>query len=186
MLVTKTSERKKAKQLLALIDEDDFVKRCESLSKNLHILSKELYSKHKFQDGLVIGGFSPIQKEAHWFKSFAESEFKYSVPHLTSDKHMEYCGVELKRIKSGELGLELSEEFTSNIIVPDILFIPGLAFTKSKERLGRGKGFFDRYLNKFSGVKIGVCFEDQVFEMLVQDEHDVRMDYLVTELNIYK
>jgi len=186
MLETKSNERKKAKQILALIDEENFVTRCESLSKKLHLLSEEIYSKRKFQDGLVIGAYAPIKKEAHWFKCFNESKFQFAVPHLTSDKHMAYCSVELEQIKSGELGLELSEEFTSNIIVPDILFIPGLAFTSTKERLGRGRGFFDRYLSEFSGIKIGVCFEDQVFEKLVQDEHDVKMDYVVTNLNIYK
>lgn len=65
--------------------------------------------------------------------------------------------------------------------------IPGVAFDRSGQRLGRGKGFYDRALNNFNGIKVGVCFTAQMAnEPLPVDEHDVHMDYIVTEKYILK
>lgn len=62
------------------------------------------------------------------------------------------------------------------------LLIPGLGFNKDGKRLGRGKGFYDKYLQNFSGVKVGVCWSFQVLEHpLPAESHDVMMDYLLTE-----
>ena len=71
-------------------------------------------------------------------------------------------------------------------VVPDLLLIPALAFSKKGERLGRGKGYFDRYLENFSGLKIGIGFELQLFDRIPVEEHDILCDMLITEKNIYK
>lgn len=61
--------------------------------------------------------------------------------------------------------------------------IPGLAFTKSGARLGRGGGFYDRFLAQAhpKAVKIGVCFETQIVPALPMEDHDHTMDWVVTE-----
>jgi 5-formyltetrahydrofolate cyclo-ligase len=64
--------------------------------------------------------------------------------------------------------------------------VPGIAFGRGGERLGRGGGFFDRYLANYSGVKIGLCFEIQLEDDLPMQEHDCWMDYVITERDIYK
>lgn len=62
------------------------------------------------------------------------------------------------------------------------MLIPGIGFSKFGERLGRGKGFYDRYLQNFKGLKIGVCFDCQWSEAhLPTDSWDIKMDYIVTE-----
>ncbi len=60
--------------------------------------------------------------------------------------------------------------------------IPGLAFSHSGVRLGRGRGFYDRALELFAGVRMGLCFSIQFVEAEVPSEpHDLRMNYVVTE-----
>lgn len=67
------------------------------------------------------------------------------------------------------------------------LLIPGLGFNKNGNRLGRGKGFYDKYLQNFSGVKVGVCWSFQVLDSpLPVEPHDVRMDYLLTDEGLFK
>jgi 5-formyltetrahydrofolate cyclo-ligase len=63
----------------------------------------------------------------------------------------------------------------------DLIVVPGLAFTTDGNRLGRGAGFYDRFLSTIPGttVKIGVCFEVQQLSHLPQEPHDVRMDAVV-------
>lgn len=58
----------------------------------------------------------------------------------------------------------------------DIIVCPGVAFDKNNNRLGHGKGYYDRYLSKCSAYKIGICYKEQLIDELPIDEYDVKMD----------
>jgi 5,10-methenyltetrahydrofolate synthetase len=61
-------------------------------------------------------------------------------------------------------------------------FVPLLAFDENGRRLGNGKGFYDRFLNGFKGLKVGVGFEWQFsITPLPNEAHDQRLDLVVTE-----
>lgn len=64
-----------------------------------------------------------------------------------------------------------------------LALVPGLAFDLHGGRLGRGRGFYDRLLNKgvFRGIKVGVAWEWQLVIRVPCEQHDIRMDYIVTE-----
>ena len=63
----------------------------------------------------------------------------------------------------------------------DIFLCPGIVFDRSGGRMGRGKGFYDRMLEKArpSALKIGVCFPFQIVDEIVMESHDVRMDQVI-------
>jgi 5-formyltetrahydrofolate cyclo-ligase len=63
----------------------------------------------------------------------------------------------------------------------DLIVVPGLAFTAEGNRLGRGAGFYDRFLCTVpeNTVKVGVCFEFQLVSEIPQEPHDVKMDAVV-------
>jgi 5-formyltetrahydrofolate cyclo-ligase len=66
--------------------------------------------------------------------------------------------------------------------VPDLVLVPGLAFEPNGGRLGRGKGFYDRWLAAHPAVvKVGVCFDFQIVPQIPMELHDRRMDFVVTE-----
>ena len=66
------------------------------------------------------------------------------------------------------------------------ILVPLLAFDLKGNRLGRGKGFYDRYLEDFSAQKVGVAFEDQKYEKELPWEHfDVKLDMVITEKRTY-
>ncbi len=74
----------------------------------------------------------------------------------------------------------------SQIIAPDeidLMLVPGLAFTRDGWRLGRGGGFYDRFLSQLTKrtVRIGVCFDLQIVETLPVEAHDERLDGVVSE-----
>jgi 5-formyltetrahydrofolate cyclo-ligase len=60
----------------------------------------------------------------------------------------------------------------------DLILIPGLAFTRKGERLGRGGGYYDRFLARVGlrAVKLGICFKEQLLEELPIESHDARVD----------
>ena len=74
--------------------------------------------------------------------------------------------------------------------IPDIMMVPLLTFDKYKHRLGYGKGFYDRYLNKYlkrfkNILTVGVAFSFQKHHTLPINKTDVRLNYILTEKGIY-
>jgi len=67
--------------------------------------------------------------------------------------------------------------------VLDIILVPGLAFDVYGNRIGHGKGYYDRFLSKVSpkALKIGLAFDFQVLSELPVDHYDIPMDCIITE-----
>ena len=83
------------------------------------------------------------------------------------------------------------EPYKSKNITPEIIFVPLLAFDSSKNRLGYGKGFYDRYLNKYlkrfkNILTVGVAFSFQKHHKLPKYQKDVKLDFIITEKGMYK
>lgn len=67
----------------------------------------------------------------------------------------------------------------------DVLLVPGVAFSaKTGVRVGYGKGFFDRFLQDFKGIKIGLSFELQLVEDIPTTPGDISMDVIITEKRV--
>ncbi len=68
----------------------------------------------------------------------------------------------------------------------DLVVVPGLGFSPTGYRIGRGMGFYDRFLanSEFCGISCGLGFEMQVLEHLPVLEHDVPLSMLVTDKGI--
>jgi 5-formyltetrahydrofolate cyclo-ligase len=62
----------------------------------------------------------------------------------------------------------------------DLIMVPGLGFDARGRRLGRGKGFYDRLLSAASGVKCGICFEEQLLPEIPVEPHDILLDFVAT------
>ena len=82
------------------------------------------------------------------------------------------------------------EPAKSKAKVPDLMLIPLLAFDKNKHRLGYGKGFYDRYLNKYLKkhkdiLTVGVAFSFQKHHKIPVNQNDVKVDFILTEKGIY-
>ena len=62
----------------------------------------------------------------------------------------------------------------------DFAIIPGMAFDAKRNRLGRGKGYYDRFLQKIPQVyKIGICFPFQLVDEIPTEETDIKMDAIM-------
>lgn len=82
------------------------------------------------------------------------------------------------------------EPIKSKENIPDIMLVPLLVFDSDKYRLGYGKGFYDRYLNKYlkkfnNILTIGVAFSFQKLHKLPINNKDVKLNYVITEKGIY-
>lgn len=76
--------------------------------------------------------------------------------------------------------MEPTGEAYTNYVDIDVAVVPGMAFDAQGHRLGRGKGYYDRFLPKAAkAYKIGVCFDFQKQETIPTDDNDVTMDYVI-------
>jgi 5-formyltetrahydrofolate cyclo-ligase len=68
----------------------------------------------------------------------------------------------------------------------DLAIVPGLGFTTSGHRIGRGMGFYDRFLaqSDFIGVSCGLAFEEQIVQDLPVLDHDMPLSMLATDRGI--
>lgn len=100
------------------------------------------------------------------------------------------CGISsLEELNVGTFGVmepDLKNARIVGIDEIDLVVAPGRAFDKHCNRLGRGKGYFDRFLKKTGRKKrvIGLAFSEQVFDNIPVDEKDVKVDIVVTESDI--
>ena len=63
----------------------------------------------------------------------------------------------------------------------DLIIVPGVGFDKDNNRIGYGKGYYDRFLLDKDIYKIGVCFKDQLMDHIPSDINDVKMNNVITD-----
>jgi 5-formyltetrahydrofolate cyclo-ligase len=66
----------------------------------------------------------------------------------------------------------------------DVIFVPGVAFDKKGVRLGWGTGTYDQLLKGSKAIKIGLAYDFQVADSLPYEEHDIKVDMIVTEKRV--
>ncbi len=76
----------------------------------------------------------------------------------------------------------------------ELIIVPGVAFDKRKNRIGFGKGYYDKFLRNRNALTkeitlakaFALAYEFQVFEEIPAEEHDIKMDKIFTEENVYR
>ena len=82
----------------------------------------------------------------------------------------------------------IPEPKKKNLIYPNIIIIPIVAFDKFKYRIGYGGGYYDRYLEKIGKknffLSIGFAFSFQKVDRISKSNYDKKLNYIITEKNI--
>ncbi len=151
-------------------------------------LCANLRQQSFFQTAAAILFFAPLPEEPDLWPLLNEvlatnkmialpcfdSENQTYLPRHVRDIHVE--------IMSGKFGIR--EPAPTCVAIPlkdlDLVFVPGVAFDANGHRLGRGKGFYDRLLENFTGKKIGIAFDEQVVDAVPVGKNDVKVDLILT------
>lgn len=77
----------------------------------------------------------------------------------------------------------MPEDSDLDPVWPDVIVVPGIAFTRAGTRIGQGGGWYDRFLpgRRVDAFTVGICFGPQLVEWLPVESHDVQLDCIVTE-----
>ena len=157
-----------------------------SFSQIIKILKKEKITKK------IIGGYYPVNFEVDDLKlleKFEKKNFNISLPVVKKNFQMDFYQWSFSDpLKINKYGIPEPE--TKNIVYPDVLLIPLVAFDKNLNRLGYGGGYYDRLIQKFSKkkkiIKIGLALSVQKIEKVPINLYDQKLDYVVTNKYIVR
>ena len=95
-----------------------------------------------------------------------------------------------KNLIKGKYGIMIPKK-SKNIITPEIILVPCLAFDLNGYRLGYGGGYYDQTIYKMKNenkkfISIAVAFDFQKAKKVVHDDFDQKIDYILTEKKLYK
>ena len=140
----------------------------------------------------IIGGYYPINFEAddlELLKKLEKKKFNISLPVIEKNFQMEFHKWSFSDfLKINKYGIP--EPGSKNIVYPDILLVPLVAFDKNLNRLGYGGGYYDRLIEKLSKKKkittIGLALSVQKIDKVPINKYDQKLDYIVTNKYIIK
>ena len=164
-----------------------------TLKNNEEIIhaQKQVFSlaKHFLQKNTTVAFYHSIKKELDltllW--EFAWSQhIQVLLPKVISKTEITFCDFNsYEDLQEGSFNIlePTTQEHQGDI---DIMFVPGLAFDKHGTRLGYGAGFYDRFLSQNpSSLKIGVCYHEAILESIPKEDHDIAMDFVLSEHGLY-
>lgn len=113
-----------------------------------------------------------------------------SLPVINGNSMIPYEVDSLERLKLSGNGVHEPNSKHCKPLLPsklDLIVVPGLAFTTKGDRLGRGGGYYDRFLGQLprATAKVAVAFELQMNPSLPTQAHDMAVDSVITELSHY-
>ena len=76
-------------------------------------------------------------------------------------------------------------EDTADIADMDMIIVPAVAYDRAGNRVGRGKGYYDRLLSKAAALTVGVCYDFQLLDEgeIEADSHDVPVKFIIADRN---
>lgn len=119
----------------------------------------------------------------------AEGKQRVGVPRVTGEQ-MEFIEIHsLADLHPSTMNILEPLEGNTMEAREGLMLMPGLAFDRLGNRVGYGAGYYDRYLEQYDTdrlYKVGYAFDFQVIDTIEAEEHDRKVDCIVTERNIYR
>lgn len=157
--------------------------------KNKELLDNRIFNEiiemkeYKQSDLILI--YVSLKDEVDTFKLIEHSleiGKRVAVPRCEGDNIVFYNIKTLSDLEEGSF--KILEPTTNETVVDfanSICIIPGVAFDKENNRIGYGKGFYDRFLEKYDGTKIGLTYRECICDKIDNDINDIKMDIVITD-----
>ncbi len=110
------------------------------------------------------------------------SHHRVVVPRVEGDQ-MQFYLYDRRTLRPGAFGIDEPTADATRCPVEqiDLIVVPGVAFTAAGGRMGRGRGYYDKYLAQqgFHATKVGIGYAHQLLDSLPLEPHDIAMEYVV-------
>jgi 5-formyltetrahydrofolate cyclo-ligase len=179
--------KEKARRKILLIRK----KRYFSVNENFFKPLIHLMNKKKKKN---ISLYYPSNYEVNTMKLFeilkSRKNIVTSLPAITPKGAMKFFKWKLlEPLKVNNYGF-LEPTTNTKTVSPDLILVPLVAYDRFRNRLGYGKGYYDRFLGKYlkkhkNILTIGIAFSFQKYKKIPTSKHDVKLDYILTEKGIF-
>ena len=151
-----------------------------------------LIRKHFDTKKIVIAGYYPSNYEVNilnFLEEASKKRFRIVLPVVKSSNKMSFEPWFFKDpLYVSKFGI-LEPENTMKKIIPDLIIVPLVAFDNQLNRIGYGKGYYDRSLQKIKKIKnktvsLGIAYYFQKCKSIPTNKHDFKLDYIFTERGI--
>ena len=185
----KKEVRKEYRIVLGNLDKRWLMAASHRLCRNLTNLFAQPTHSH-IKHILCFSTFFPGEVDLSPFISQLQDSKKLYLPRCLPDGTMTFIsiGKDWSQTASGLYGIKEPEEsgefFVCEEPTKTAIIIPGVAFDKMGNRLGRGKGYYDRFLSQKPNraiLSVGVCWDLQILDVVPTDSHDVMLQWVVSE-----
>ena len=169
-------------------------KKHSTVKKFNYNLIFRLIKKHFQSKKITIGGYYPSNYEVNILKFLekaSEKKFRISLPVIKSSNKMFFKSWIFKEpLCINKFGI-LEPKNSKKKTIPDLIMVPLVAFDSHLNRIGYGKGYYDRSLRKVSKIKkkvisLGIAYSFQKCKKIPVNNHDFKLDYIFTEKGIIK
>ncbi len=128
----------------------------------------------------------PDELSTHRFLDKWHSKKHFYLPRVNG-VDLEILPYDRTRMHLGAFHIEEPEgDDTVDISQMDLVIVPAVAYDPQGNRVGRGKGFYDRLLRECRALKVGVAYDFQLVDEIDAEEHDVRVDMVVTQAGVLR
>ena len=144
-----------------------------------------LIRKHFNKKKIIIAGYYPSNYEVN----ILNKRFRIALPVIRSSSRMSFKSWVFKEpLYVNKFGI-LEPKDTKKEVIPDLIMVPLVAFDRRLNRIGYGKGYYDRSLQKISKAKkktisLGIAYSFQKCGDIPINKHDFKLDYIFTERGI--
>ena len=156
-------------------------------------IKEKLFNLKEFKEAETILFYISYDGEVFTHDMILESFYKKNIIIPISNPHN--YSLTLSHLKSWEeLGIgsygilepRIEKIRKTNVEDLELIIVPGIAFDKNGNRLGHGKGYYDRILGKTNATKIGLAFEFQIVGKIPTNENDKPVDIIITEERVIR
>ena len=167
-----------------IIKERNNISNKDDLSR---VISNKIINLDIYQKANVIALYNSMNSEVDTkdLINYSLTLKKVLLPRIINNK-LEFIKIDkdTKYNKSNFGVVEpIGEIYKGNI---DLIIVPGVSFDKEKNRIGYGKGYYDKYLANKDIYKIGICFSKQIVDNIIVNQYDIKMDMIIADDRVYK
>ena len=181
-------------QILKIRKQVSSVQRAEmSIQITSRFLSVLQEGHHFEMQGCKMGMYRALSDEVDLQPLFFELQkqgSRFFFPRVLPEKQMEFIEVNSStRWTKSSYGIDEPHSDLKGIDAQelDLIFVPGVAFGELGERIGRGQGYYDRFLPRApQALRVALAFDFQVLHSLPQASHDQPVHWVVTELREFR
>lgn len=157
---------------------------------NSKIISLRVIATKEYQSSKSIGAYYPTGSEVKTFdiiKHSIDNKKEIGLPRVIDSTIIKFFKIiedSFEKIKftKGKYGIFENSMSTTSIDQMDLLIIPGIAFDLQGNRIGYGKGYYDRFLSsRKTKYVIGLAYETQVINESPNNHYDIPVNIIITE-----